>query len=361
MTLIEPDESRGLLAADDVELRRDFSTAERVALAKKGQAIPVRNAKGEIIDGRYPIVTAGDLSNAIQAIGRANGASEVKAFIVKRAKAVGRMDMIPDSWKGGMRAADDAVERRVVQLTEVELRDPPGDNGPDGHTGGDWYTVTGYAAVFNSETTLRDGRHVRLRERIEPGAFGAVLASRPDVHLLIGHDLNYPLARTGVRGPGALDLNQDDHGLRMHAKLNPRVSYARDLVEQMRAGVVDQMSFGFTVPPDGETFEHGELEDGRSDTLRTIRQIGRLFDVTITPAGAYPDTSVAVRSAAAYLGRDAAELFGDASGLTAIAPASDLVGGSVIAPDGGDAQRALVARKKAHARARLAAMRYPTR
>jgi len=355
MTLIEPDESRGLLAADDVELRRDFSTAERVALAKKGQAIPVRNAKGEIIDGRYPIVSAGDLSNAIQAIGRANGASEVKAFIVKRAKALGRMDMIPDSWKGGMRAVDAGSERRVVQFSEVEVRDPEGENA----TGGDWYTVTGYAAVFNSETTLRDGPHARLRERIEPGAFSNALASRPDVHLLIGHDLNYPLARTGVRGAGQLDLGQDDHGLRVHAKLNPRVSYARDLVEQMRAGVVDQMSFGFTVPPDGDDFEHGELPDGRSDTLRTIRQIGRLFDVTITPAGAYPDTSVAVRSACVFLRRDPAD-FGDGSGDIAIAP-DDLVGGSVIAPDGGDAQRALVARKKAHARARLAAMRYPTR
>jgi HK97 family phage prohead protease len=362
MLISWPDESREFDAAD-AELRRAFTTDERIAAAKKGQAIPIRDSSGKIIGGRYPIITAEDLSNAVSAYGRGGssggGTAEIKRHIIKRARALGRMDLIPDSWKGssGMRVDGDEIERRVVHLGDVDVRAPDG----DGASGGDWYTVTGYAAVFNSDATLRDGRHVRLRERIDPRAFDYVLASRPDVHMLIGHDLNYPLARTGVRGTGSLDLNVDQRGLRVHAKLNPRVSYIRDLAEQMRDGVVDQMSFGFKVQPDGEHFAHSDLPDGRSDTLRTITRIDRLFDVTITPAGVYSDTSVALRSAAAYLGRDPADVFGDESGQMAVAP-DDPAGGSVIAARGDAERAAYVARQKAHARARAAALRFqPTR
>jgi hypothetical protein len=64
------------------EHARDFSTDQRKALAKQGHALP---------DGSYPIVTAGDLANAIQAIGRAGPGKrgQVIAHIKKRAAALG--------------------------------------------------------------------------------------------------------------------------------------------------------------------------------------------------------------------------------------------------------------------------------
>jgi hypothetical protein len=73
-----------VMAYDELEGEhaRDFSTEQRKALAKKGHALP---------DGSYPIVNAGDLANAIQAIGRAGPGkrSQVIAHIKKRAAALG--------------------------------------------------------------------------------------------------------------------------------------------------------------------------------------------------------------------------------------------------------------------------------
>jgi hypothetical protein len=53
----------------------------------------------------------------------------------------------------------------------------------------------------------------RLREKIARGAFTKVLASKPDVHLNIGHDMNRAIARTGVDGVGGLELTEDDQSV----------------------------------------------------------------------------------------------------------------------------------------------------
>lgn len=71
--------------------KANMSQSDRDALAKKGQAMP---------GGRYPITNRSDLSNAIQAIGRTDPAKRgaVKAFIKKRAAALGLTSMIPSDW-----------------------------------------------------------------------------------------------------------------------------------------------------------------------------------------------------------------------------------------------------------------------
>lgn len=73
-------------------LNREFSQDERERLAEKGHAMP---------DGSYPIVNEEDLKNAIQAIGRAKDPDATKRHIKKRAKALGKEDLIPDEWQGG--------------------------------------------------------------------------------------------------------------------------------------------------------------------------------------------------------------------------------------------------------------------
>lgn len=39
------------------------------------------------------------MKNAIQAIGRAKDPTKAKAWIKKRAKALGKEDLLPDTWK----------------------------------------------------------------------------------------------------------------------------------------------------------------------------------------------------------------------------------------------------------------------
>jgi ATP-dependent protease ClpP protease subunit len=73
-------------------LNRDFSEEERRRLAKSGEAMP---------DGSFPIVTRGDLENAIRAVGRASDPEAAKRHIKKRAAALGLSELIPESWGGG--------------------------------------------------------------------------------------------------------------------------------------------------------------------------------------------------------------------------------------------------------------------
>lgn len=66
-----------------------FSEEERDKLASSGAALP---------DGSYPIVTKEDLSNAIQAYGRAKSKKKAKKHIMARAAALGATEMLPESW-----------------------------------------------------------------------------------------------------------------------------------------------------------------------------------------------------------------------------------------------------------------------
>ncbi len=70
--------------------KRKVSTEERDRLAGKGQALP---------DGSFPIANASDLRNAVQAFGRAKNQAAAKSHIIKRAKALGKTDLLPDTWK----------------------------------------------------------------------------------------------------------------------------------------------------------------------------------------------------------------------------------------------------------------------
>ncbi len=69
-----------------------YSKKQRENDAERGYARP---------DGSYPIRNVSDLKNAIQAYGRANEEDRdaVRRHIRKRAKALNRTDLIPDSWK----------------------------------------------------------------------------------------------------------------------------------------------------------------------------------------------------------------------------------------------------------------------
>lgn len=80
--------------------KREVSTEERERLAGRGAAMP---------DGSYPIANVQDLRNAIQSFGRAKNPTEVKAHIIRRAKALSAESELPDSWKSGGMKKQNAV------------------------------------------------------------------------------------------------------------------------------------------------------------------------------------------------------------------------------------------------------------
>jgi HK97 family phage prohead protease len=171
-------------------------------------------------------------------------------------------------------------ERRVV-AGDVEAR--------AGDTTGD-RTLTGYAALYNSETRI--GSH--FREVIEPGAFRSAIARQDDVRALFNHDSNFVLGRTKA---GTLKLEEDERGLKYTVTL-PDTQAGRDLWTSVQRGDVSQSSFAFSV--DAE-----EWRDKQADLpLRVVRDV-HLFDVSPVTYPAYNETSVSARSHAETLKADA--------------------------------------------------------
>lgn len=78
-----------------------------VALAAKNISTALRQKfKGQGVtldDGSYPIPNKDYLRRAIQSYGRCppEKRAELRAHIMRRAKALGAMDMVPMEWKGG--------------------------------------------------------------------------------------------------------------------------------------------------------------------------------------------------------------------------------------------------------------------
>jgi len=73
--------------------------------------------------GAFPIKTVKDLKNAIQSIGRAKDRQATIAHIKARAKAMGREDLIPDSFKNVTHdeATLNSVRAGIIALIKAEL------------------------------------------------------------------------------------------------------------------------------------------------------------------------------------------------------------------------------------------------
>lgn len=75
---------------DEEGEKRAYSTEQRDQMAESGVALP---------DGSYPIRDRTDLLNAIQAVGRAKDYDRARRHIIKRARALGAVDLLPDEWE----------------------------------------------------------------------------------------------------------------------------------------------------------------------------------------------------------------------------------------------------------------------
>lgn len=74
----------------------DADTMRR--LVRQGKAMP---APDQSRPGRFPIRNGSELSDAIRALGRvpAKDRAMTRRFVMKRARALGATDMIPDTWR----------------------------------------------------------------------------------------------------------------------------------------------------------------------------------------------------------------------------------------------------------------------
>ena len=152
--------------------------------------------------------------------------------------------------------------------------------------GPDYRTVVGYAAVWDSMSEDLGG----FREVIKRGAFTDALAAGEDVRFLMGHDMDTVMARTSN---GTLELVEDEVGLRMWARIALDDPDAQRLDAKLRSGAMSQMSFAFTMPPDGA----GEKWDYSGGVpVRSVERVAALYEVSAVGSPAYTATAIAARS-----------------------------------------------------------------
>ena len=169
-------------------------------------------------------------------------------------------------------------EVRLANISDfnIELRKDENESGK--------MIIEGYAAVFDEETLIGN-EEWGFYERIEKGAFDGTMMK--DVPLKYNHSDNVPiLARTRNK---SLELKTDDKGLFIRAELLDTQDNI-DMYKRIKAGLIDKMSFAFTVKKNAEEWEKGKIPK------RTIKQFDRLFDVSVVDVPAYDGTSIYARS-----------------------------------------------------------------
>ena len=149
------------------------------------------------------------------------------------------------------------------------------------------YNVRGYATTFDEPYTLFDAGDYRVDEQVDAHAFDE--CDMTDVIMQYDHECRV-FARIAN---GTLELESDEHGLRIRANLGG-TEIGRQLFEEIQGGYTNKMSFGFTVT--GEERKTTKDADGHITVLRTITKIGKLFDVSAVSLPANDATEISARN-----------------------------------------------------------------
>ena len=214
-----------------------------------------------------PLVSEPEMSETPQQDPSMPPLPDVPFQVASRAKWIKAAHAIIARLEGATEEAR-AIGKNEVRTNHIEMR-----------AEGDGRTFTGYASVFNQPS-----QPLPFIEYVKPGAFKRSLQSRNRMMLLWNHDTSNPLASTRN---GSLQLTEDNVGLKVTATL-PDTTLGRDIAELVRTGVVDSMSFGFSVKKDSWS------GDGQTRFLEDVT----LYEVSLVSTPAYEGTAgtVSVRS-----------------------------------------------------------------
>lgn len=146
--------------------------------------------------------------------------------------------------------------------------------------------VEGHAATFNQPYTLYEDSEFKIDEQIDACAFDE--CDMDDVIFQYNHE-GRVFARTRNH---TLELECDDVGLNVRANLGGTAE-GKKLYQEIKDGYTDRMSFGFTVLEE----DVEEVEDEEKETyIRTIKRIGKLYDVSAVSIPANDGTDISARS-----------------------------------------------------------------
>ena len=158
------------------------------------------------------------------------------------------------------------------------------------------YRVRGHYSTWGQEYCLfeRTGSWPAEYEQIDRHAF--VNADMSDVIFQENHE-DSPLAR--IRN-GSLILGEDENGPWCEAYLGG-CQRGRDLYESIKNGLIDEMSFGFTIADDENGVGYTTFRDESGDYHTTITRVSKIFDVSAVSFGANPNTDIGEMRKRSYL------------------------------------------------------------
>lgn len=143
------------------------------------------------------------------------------------------------------------------------------------------YVVRGHYTTFDTEYEIVPG----FFESVAPTALDEMDTS--DVIFQLNHE-GAPLSRLRNK---SLRIGVDEVGGWCEADLGGS-QQGRDIYEAISNGLIDRMSFGFTIADDG--FEWEEDEEGNIHSR--ITKVARLYDVSCVSIPANPSTDISARS-----------------------------------------------------------------
>lgn len=180
-----------------------------------------------------------------------------------------------------MKIDKDRIERRTMKVSvpDVEERAEMEAEQP--------MIVEGYAVVYDQPQTYTFGEET-YTETIKRGALDNA-DTRRTVMRYNHEDSVFALARTKN---GSLTMVSDDYGLKIRAELIDTQSN-RDVYKMIRSGLIDEMSFAFTVAKGGDTWTYS---DDFMTVTRDINEIDTVYDVSAVDTGFYENTSIYARA-----------------------------------------------------------------
>lgn len=145
--------------------------------------------------------------------------------------------------------------------------------------------IQGYALRFDVMS-----EDLGFREIISAGALDNTDFS--DVIFTFEHKTENILARNNKNeGVGSLKLTVDSEGLFFEA-IPTDTSYSRDLIENVKNGIIDKCSFRFSIDWSDQDAQKWDWDDGkRGYDLRTIKKIKRIRDVSLVTFPAYASST----------------------------------------------------------------------
>lgn len=171
-------------------------------------------------------------------------------------------------------------DREYRDMT-IEVRAPETITEPDRKI------VRGYASTFNQPYTLYESDDWRFDEVVDRDAFSGTDMS--DVIMQYDHE-----GRVFARiSNNTLTVTPDERGLLIEADLSG-TELGRQLYEEIKGGYTNKMSFGFTVG--AEDVLDTKADDGKALTVRTIKAVRKLYDVSAVSLPANDATEISVRT-----------------------------------------------------------------